>query len=87
MKMRFQKILLVFFLKYCRNTLQFYAGAGKIGSGNIIAAGRRVLVTPHGPVRVNGPLSTVVSDYTTGLLYLFCPVFSRAGGEIACAFA
>ena len=36
-----------------------------------------MLVAPHGPVRVTEPLSTVVTDYTTGLLYPFGCTFAR----------
>lgn len=71
------------FLEYL--AIQVISGYNR--GGNIIAGRPQGAPTPHGPVRVIAPLSTVVSDYTTGLLYPFCLVFSRAGGEIALCYA
>ena len=46
--------------KFGEGLLQFRQKWGKMGDGNINAAGRGVVATPHGPVRVDWSLSTAV---------------------------
>lgn len=53
-----KRLKYLFFPNFGEKPLQFLALSVKIAFGNIYAAGRKVLVTSCGPVRVRQPLST-----------------------------
>ena len=58
-------------------------------SGNINAAGRRVLEAPYGPARVTVPLNTAISRIVpqTHIISIFRPISKRGMGIVCYVFA